>query len=53
MKWEIRYFITESAYRAEISAYTDTFTGNRESAIRWSEQRIAHSNFVRFELIQL
>ncbi len=53
MKWEIRYYITESAFRVGIAAYKEIITGSRESAVRWAENKIQHSNFVRFELIQL
>lgn len=52
MKWEIRYYLTETAYRCGAVAFKETITGDRIYVINWAQNRIKHSNFKFYDLVQ-
>ena len=52
MKWEIKYYLTDTAKRSGIAAYKETIQGDRRYAENWAEQKLKHSNFKAYDLIQ-
>ena len=52
MKFEIEYYLTETAYKGGVAAFKETISGTREYAIRWAESRLKKSKFVKFDIIQ-
>lgn len=52
MKWEIKYYLNENAKRSGIAAFKETIQGDRRYAENWAQNKIKHSNFVAFDLIQ-
>lgn len=52
MKWEIKYYLNENAKRSGIAAFKETIQGDRHYVENWAQNKIKHSNFVAFDLIQ-
>ncbi len=52
MKWEISYYLTETAHRSGIVAHKETINGNKEYAVRWAKNKCNNSKFVAYDLIQ-
>ncbi len=52
MTWEIRYYLTESAYKCGVVAYKETIKGNRNFAISWAQGKVKCSNYKFFDLVQ-
>jgi len=52
MKWEIKYYLTETAHRSGSAAFKETITGSRDYAIRWVQNKLKSSKFVAYDLIQ-
>lgn len=52
MKWEIRYYLTETAYKSGVVAYKETITGDRNYAVNWANNKIKYSNFKFFDIVQ-
>lgn len=46
----IKYYLTETAYRSGIPAFTETFKGYRNIAINWAENRVRSSNFKFYDI---
>ena len=53
MKWEIRYYLTEGAFKCGIAAYKETLLGDRSYVINWAQNRLKHSEFKFYDLVQL
>ncbi len=53
MKWEIRYYLTEVAYKAGTYAYKEVILGGRFTAISIAENRLKHSEFKYFDIIEI
>lgn len=52
MKWKIRYYITENAYKNGIPAYEETIEGERDYAISWIYKKLKTSNYKYYDLIE-
>ena len=52
MKWEIKYYLSETAKRSGVVSFKETIDGDRRYAENWAQNKIRHSNFVAFDLIQ-
>ena len=52
MRWEIRYYLNESAKRSSVAAFKETIQGDRRYAESWAQNKIKHSNFVAYDLVQ-
>ena len=52
MKWEIRYYLTESAFKSGISSFTEMVQGDRSYVITWAQNRIKNSNFKYYDIVQ-
>ena len=52
MKWEIRYYLTEQAYKCGIAAFKETINGDRNYVINWANGRIKNSKFKFFDIVQ-
>lgn len=46
----IKYYLTESAYRCGIVAFTETFKGDRNTAVNWALNKVRCSNFKFYEI---
>ena len=53
MKWEIRYYLTEQAYKSGVASFKEIINGDRNYIISWANNRIKHSNFKYFDFVQI
>ena len=51
-KWEIRYYLTEGAYRSGIPSLKETINGDRNFAVNWAQQKLRNSQFKFFDLVE-
>lgn len=49
--WEIRYYLTEGAYKTGCPAFKETIKGDRNYAVNWAQQKIRNSQFKFYDLI--
>ena len=52
MKFEIKYYLTETAYKSGVAAFKETINGTKEYANKWAEKRLKSSKFAKFDIIQ-
>ena len=52
MKWEIRYYLTETAHRSGVVSYKEIINGSRDYVIKWAQNKCKSSKFVAYDLIQ-
>ncbi len=52
MKFEIRYYLTESAKRSGIPAFKEVIDGDRNYVERWAQNKIRSSKFVAYDIVQ-
>lgn len=53
-KYEIRYYLSEGAYKLGIPAYTETITTSRAVALSIAQSRMkSNSNFKYYEIVDL
>lgn len=52
MKWEIKYYINETAYKSGNAAFKETINGDRQYAINWAQRKIKSSNFKFYDMVQ-
>ena len=52
MQWEIKYYLTETAYKSGVAAYTETVNGDRNFAINWAQNKMQHSEFKFYDIAQ-
>lgn len=46
----IKYYLTEAAYRSGIPAFTETYRGDRNSAVNWAQNKVRTSNFKFYDI---
>lgn len=52
MKFEIKYYLSETAKRSGVAAFKETIQGDRRYAENWAQHRVKHSNFVAYDIVQ-
>lgn len=52
MKWEIKYYVNEAAYKSGNAAFKETINGDRQYAINWAQRKIKSSNFKFYDMVQ-
>ena len=52
MKWEIRYYLTQVAYKSGVPAFKETINSPKDYAVKWAQNRCKNSKFVAYDLIQ-
>ena len=52
-RWEIRYYLTESAFKSGIPAFKEIISGDRNYVTTWAQNKIRHGQFKFFDLKQL
>lgn len=52
IKWKIRYYLTETTFKSGVVAYKEVINGNRNFAVNWVQNKIKHSNFKFYNLVQ-
>lgn len=52
MKWEIRYYLTETAYKCGAFAFKENIIGDRNFVINWAQNRIKYSSYKFYDFIQ-
>lgn len=52
MKFEIKYYLTETAYKSGVAAFKETINGTKEYANKWAENKLKSSKFVKFDIVQ-
>ena len=50
--WEIRYYLTEGAYKIGCPAFKETIKGDRNYAVNWAQQKIRNSQFKFYDLME-
>jgi len=51
-KIKIQYYLSESAKRTRVASFSETVNGDRNFATKWAENRLKHSQFKFFDLIE-
>ena len=46
----IMYYLTEVAYRSGVPAFTETFRGDRNTAVNWAQNKVRTSNFKFYDI---
>ena len=46
----IKYYLTESAYRCGVPAFTETYRGDRNSAVNRAQNKVRTSNFKFYDI---
>ena len=46
----IKYYLTETAYRGGVPAFTETFRGDRNTAVNWAQNKVRTSNFKFYDI---
>ena len=46
----IKYYLTETAYRCGVPAFTETFRGDRNTAVNWAQNKVRTSNFKFYDI---
>jgi hypothetical protein len=52
MKWEIRYYLSEVAYKSGVPSFKEIFNGDRNAAINWAQTKVKNSNFKFYDMVQ-
>ena len=52
MKWEIRYYLSDSAKRTGSAAFKEVVQGDKRYAENWAQNKLKYSKFVTFDLVQ-
>lgn len=52
MKFEIKYYLTDGAYKSGIPAFKETINATKEYATKWAQNKCKSSKFVKFDIIQ-
>ena len=52
MKWEIRYYLTEQAYKSGVVAFKETINGDRNYVVNWANNKLKNSKFKFFDIVQ-
>lgn len=50
--WEIRYYLTEGAYKTGRPAFKEKIKGDRNYAVNWAQQKIRNSQFKFYDLVE-
>lgn len=46
----IRYYLNENAYRGGVPTFTETFRGDRNTAVNWAQNKVRTSNFKFYDI---
>lgn len=52
MKFEIKYYLSEQAKRSGVAAFKETINGDKNYAENWAKNKLRHSKFVAYDIIQ-
>lgn len=52
MRWEIKYYLSETQKRSKVAGFKEIISGDRRFAETWAKNKISHSNFVAFDIEQ-
>ena len=52
MKFEIRYYLSEGAFKTGVAAFKETVNGDKNYANNWAQNKLKHSNFKFFDIVQ-
>ncbi len=50
--WIIKYYITESSYRAGVAAFTETIKGDRNFVTNWAMNKVKNSQFKFYDIME-
>jgi len=50
MKFEIKYYLTETAKKSGAPAFKEVVQGDKRYVENWAQNKLKHSNFKFFEL---
>ena len=50
--WEIRYYLTETAFRSGCPAFKETIHGDRNFIVNWAQQKIKTTQFKFYDFIE-
>lgn len=53
MKWKINYYLTETAFKSGIPAFSETINGDRNFVTNWAQNKIRNGNFKFFDIQQI
>lgn len=52
MKFEIRYYLTEGAYKTGVAAFKETMNCDRNYAVNWAQNKLKSSKFKFYDIVQ-
>lgn len=52
MKWTIRYYLTENAFRTKTPSFKETVNGDKNFATKWAQNKLKNSQFKYFDLVE-
>lgn len=52
MKWEIKYYLTETAYKSGIAAFKEVINGDQNYVVNWATNKIKHSDFKFYDIVR-
>ena len=50
--WEIRYYLTENAYKTGCFAFKEIIKGDRSYVLNWAQQKLKSSQFKFYDLVE-
>lgn len=53
MKWKINYYLTETAFKSDIPAFSETINGDRNFVTNWAQNKIRNGNLKFFDIQQI
>ena len=52
MKWKIKYYLTENAFKSGVPSFTETINGDRNYAVNWAQKKVRNGSFKFFDIEQ-
>lgn len=52
MKREVRYYLTQVAYKSGVPAFKETINSIKDYAVKWAQSKCKSSKFMAYDLVQ-
>ena len=50
--WEIRYYLTENAYKTGCCSFKEIIKGDRYYVLNWVQQKLKNSQFKFYDMVE-
>lgn len=51
-QWLIKYYLTETAFKAGTPSFTETIKGDRNFVVNWAQNKLRNSQFKFYDLVE-